>query len=310
MLLLWLTACGRSGPFALREIEKEKVMSSDQSAFHEALHEAIVIAEKRHQCRIGVSLRDPSNEGLDFSWRGDELFHAASTMKVPVMIEVFRQVDAGKISLTETMRLDPTFSSMIDDSPYEVAPGKHLKPRLGEQVTVLELIEQMIVVSDNLATNLLLTRVRPARVTAAMRAAGVQDGYVLRCLMDIPAFEAGVSNRLTADGLTRLMAWIDSEQAASPASCQEMMRILEAQEFRDLIPAGVGPEARVGNKTGSITGVAHDTAIVHAPGGVYYLTIMTDGLGEKTRGAEVIAPLSRQIYEERLRLVAESPQPQ
>lgn len=303
-----LSGCGRVQPTETKE--ELHAMSTECRQFHEELERAVIRAEEQHQCRIGVSFRDPALPCADFSYRGGELFHAASTMKVPVMIEVFRRVDAGEISLSDTMTLNPMFHSMIDDSPYEVDPAKHLKPRLGHEVTVLELVEQMIVVSDNLATNLLLTRVRPQRVTALLREAGVKDGYILRCLMDIPAYESGVSNRLTADGLTRLMQWIDEGKAASPESCREMERILEAQEYRDCIPAGVGPKARVGNKTGSISGVAHDTAIVHDAAGVYYLTIMTDGLKEGKKGCDVIAPLAQLIHQERLRLAAQGHQPQ
>jgi beta-lactamase class A len=231
-------------------------------------------------------------------------------MKVPVMMEVFRQADAGELSLTDTIKLDTTFRSMIDDSAFTVGAAKYLRRRVGQDVTILELAEQMMVVSDNAATNLLLNRVRTQRVTAMLREFGIQDGYILRCLMDIPAFDAGVSNRLTANGLTRLIELIDTEQAASPSACAEMSRILEAQEYRTFIPAGVPPDVRVGNKTGTITAVAHDTAVIHAPGGSYYLTILTDGLSENLPGSEVIAPLSRLIYEERLRLMAQNHQPQ
>jgi len=306
----WLTACSGMKPHLLREMKDGEKSMQDGSSFEKTLNAAVQAAEKRHGCRIAVSLRDPLLEGGAYSYRGGELFHAASTMKVPVMIEVFRQADAGELSTSDTMKLDPVFRSMIDDSPYEVEAAKYLKKRPDEDVTILELVEQMIVVSDNLATNLLLTRARTQRVTAMMRHFGIEDGYVLRCLMDIPAYEAGVSNRMTADGLTRMMELIDTRQAASPASCEEMIRILEAQEYRDFIPAGVPPGIRVGNKTGTITANAHDTAIVWSPEGTYYLTIMTDGLRDKNDGAQIIAPISRLIFEERLRLAAKSPQPQ
>jgi beta-lactamase class A len=276
---------------------------SDGERGHQpALADYIKSLEAEHGCRIGVSLRDPVWPDGGFSYRGSELFHAASTMKVPVMIEVFRQAEEGRFRLQDPLMLQTTFQSMIDDSSYTVEPGKNLRGRVGEQIPILELTEEMIVVSDNVATNLLLTLVGAPKVTGTMRRLGVQEGYVLRCLMDTPAFDAGLSNRLTPDGLSLLMEAIEQGRAGSEEATAEMRRILLNQRFREMIPAGVPNDVAVGNKTGNITAVAHDTAIVYAPNGTYYLTIMIDGLETGKRGSEIAPLISRYIFEERSRL--------
>jgi beta-lactamase class A len=269
------------------------------ATIRQGAEEQIKALEKQFECRIALSVRDGDSTETMLSYRGAELFHAASTMKVPVMVEVFRQAERGLLRMDDMVLLDPHFRSMIDDSIYEADAAKYLEPKLGTSVTILELVEQMIVVSDNLATNLLLTRIRPQAVTAMLREQGIRDGYILRCLMDIPAYEAGVSNRLTADGLTQLMQAINQDKVASPESCREMRRILEAQEYRDMIPAGLPEDIRVGNKTGSITAVAHDTAIVNTPTGPYYVSIMMDGLAKETKGSDIAPTISRMVFEMR-----------
>jgi len=273
--------------------------------FAERVLDFVLEKEAALDCRIGLSMVDPAN-GLRAEYRGDELFHPASTMKVPVMIEVFRRADAGDWKMSDTVTVDPNFRSLLDNSPYVVDSGKYLATRIGQPETMLKLVEQMIVVSDNLATNMLIARCGSARITGTMRALGVEDGYVLRGVQDIPAFEAGLSNRLTPNGLTRLMEVIENGEAASPESTAEMRRILLAQEYNDMIPRFLPDGVRVGHKTGSITGHRHDTAIVYAPDGTYFVTILVaecPGAGDSETGDDpaklAAAQIALRIHEER-----------
>lgn len=287
---------------AVSEIQESR---TGAESFSRAVLDFAFDKEAELSCRIGLSMSDPSN-GLRVEHRGDELFHPASTMKVPVMVEVFRRAEAGDWSMDEPVVVDPNFRSFLDDSPYVVDSGKYLATRIGQTETMLSLVEQMIVVSDNLATNLLIRRCGPARITGTMRQLGIKDGFVLRGVQDIPAFEAGLSNRMTPNGLTRLMEAIENGEAAGPASTEEMKRILLDQHFNDMIPRYLPEGVRVGHKTGSIKGHRHDTAIVYAPDGSYFLTIMVaecDAAGEDEAGDDpakkAAAEIARLIHEER-----------
>ncbi|MCC6545977.1 serine hydrolase [Candidatus Sumerlaeota bacterium] len=271
------------------------------TGFNNQLFDRVASLERKHHCRIGVSFRDDAIP-FEFGYRGNELFHAASTMKVPVMVEVFHQVDEGRVKLDDTVIVDPTCQSMIDNSDFECDAGKYITTRIGQQETVHKLTEQMIIVSDNLATNLLIRMVTPQSVTATMRALGAKDGFVLRGVQDELAYKAGVSNKLTPNDLTTVMTAIADDRAASPESCAAMREILFAQEYNTLIPAQLPAGTRVAHKTGSITGIHHDTAIVYTSTGRYVLTIMTDGIENESESTEVIAELSREIYEGRDKL--------
>jgi len=267
------------------------------TSFPADLQARLVACEERHSCRIALALHDPLVPANSFSWRAKEPFLAASTMKVPVMMEVFRLAEQGRLDLSHRVTIDPLFRSIADHSPFVVEGARELQPRVGGEATLLELVEQMIVLSDNLATNLLLARTGTAPVTALIRSLGVEDCHVLRHLMDENAARLGIANTVTAEGLNRLMEAIATGRAASPSSCREMIRILLAQQYRDMIPAGIPPSVPVANKTGWEDDMAHDTAIVFAPAGNYYLTILSDHLPLHVKGNAFAPELSRIIWE-------------
>jgi beta-lactamase class A len=246
--------------------------------------------------------------GLD---RGDSLllgadrrFHAASTMKVPVMIQVFRDADAGRLRLDDSIPVTNTFASLVDGSPYALDPADDsdstLYTRIGGRATLRELVELMITVSSNLATNILLARVDPTRVDATAHALGADSIAVLRGVEDGAAYRAGRNNTTTARDLGVLFAALAEGRAASAESCREMLAVLERQRFREGIPAGLPPDVRVAHKTGEITALYHDAGVVTVPASRrYVLVVLTRGLARQADGTRLVADLSRMVYEER-----------
>ena len=232
----------------------------------------------------------------------DSVFHAASTMKVPVLIEYFRAIDAGRIRRDEDLLLDTVFKSIVDGSPYALDAGvdsdSSVFKRVGQRVPLRWLVERMIVRSSNLATNALIERLDAKRVDATARSLGATHTKVLRGVEDGKAFEQGLNNQLSARDLATLMEAIESGKAASAASCREMVDILTRQEFNDEIPAGLPPGTRVAHKTGWITGVTHDGAIVYPPGRKpYVLVVLTKGIRERPVAQKLIADISRLVWD-------------
>jgi len=251
----------------------------------------------------GVAYR-PLGPGEPLDVGADAEFHAASTMKVPVMIELFRQADRGALSLDQPVLLVNRFGSIVDGSPYAVSPADDsdsaMYARVGERVPLRELIERMIVRSSNLATNAAIALADPARVTATARALGASRMKVLRGVEDQKAYDRGLNNTTTAADLAALMAAIATDRAASPAACAEMRDILSRQEFNGEIPAGLPPGTRVAHKTGQITGVLHDAAIVYPPAGEpYVLVVLTRAIPDETVARALIADISRLVWESR-----------
>lgn len=229
-------------------------------------------------------------------------FHAASTMKVPVMIQLFRMVDAGTLKLDQQITLENKFASIVDGSPYALSmdddSDSSLYTLVGKPVTVRYLIELMITRSSNLATNTLIVLADPAKTTATMRQLGAAHIRVLRGVEDIPAYRAGLINTVTARDLAIVMAAIAQDRAASPASCAEMRRILEGQEFNEGIPAGLPPGSTVAHKTGWVDGlVRHDAAIVYPAGGTpYVLVVLTGAFAETPPADQMISSISRLVW--------------
>ncbi|MCS6817327.1 MAG: class A beta-lactamase-related serine hydrolase [Blastocatellia bacterium] len=248
--------------------------------------------------------------GEEILLRADDPFHAASTMKVPVMMEVFRQAQEGRLSLDDHLIVKNEFRSLADGSAFSLAVENDADPalyeRIGRAVPIRELVRAMIVRSSNLATNLLIERVTAARVQELMEAIGASGMRVLRGVEDRRAFERGLNNTTTARALLVIFRRLAEGRVVSPESCAEMVRILLDQEFNDGIPAGLPASARVAHKTGAIHRIAHDAGIIYpSEGPPYVLIVLTRGIAEEQSANRLIAEISRLMYEHTLKQRAE-----
>jgi beta-lactamase class A len=229
----------------------------------------------------------------------DTAFHAASTMKVPVMIELFRQAAAGTLSLDEPLAIRNEFHSIVDGSPYTLdvsddSDGDVYKA-VGGTLPLRQLCELMITVSSNFAANLLIERLGVEDIRNTVTRLGADGMHVLRGVEDDKAFAKGLNNTTTARGLLVLLDKIAKGDAVGQKADAEMVAILERQTFNDAIPAGVPNGVAVAHKTGSITKIHHDAAIVYGKR-PYVLVVLVRGLQEESQSAAVIAAISREVW--------------
>ncbi len=241
-----------------------------------------------------------SGENLSINER--EIFHAASTMKTPVMVEIYNQVEQKQFSLEDSVDVVNTFKSIIDGSPYTMDISEdsddHLYDRIGKKETVRSLMEKMITVSSNLATNILIEKVDPQNVMKTMNSFGMHDIQVLRGVEDGKAYQAGKNNVTTAFDLALLYEKIATGRCISAAASKEMVDVLRRQKFKIMIPALLPENVIVAHKTGSITNVQHDSGIVYLPDGhAYVLVILSKNLKSNAEGIDCIARISRVIYD-------------
>jgi beta-lactamase class A len=230
-------------------------------------------------------------------------FHAASTMKVPVMFEVYREARAGILRLDESIAVKNEFKSIADGSAFSVSPEddseQTLYKKIGGTETVRELVRLMITESSNLATNILIARVTPARVRGLLRSMGARDMKVLRGVEDGKAFERGMNNTTTARDLLTLFRALAEGRAVSREASREMADVLAAQKFNEGIPAGLPAGVRVAHKTGSITKIEHDAGVVYPPNRKpYVLVVLVRGIADEARAHKLIADISRAVYED------------
>ncbi|HEX6600300.1 MAG TPA: serine hydrolase [Gemmatimonadaceae bacterium] len=247
--------------------------------------------------QVAVSYRDLANgDSLDIG--ASEDFHAASTMKIPVMLEVLRSIEAGHLGLDQGILLVNRFHSIVDGSPYSLDAGDDsdslVYTLVGQRVPVRELMERMIVRSSNLATNALIALVGADRANATAHALGASHIRVLRGVEDIKAYDAGLNNTTTSADLAVLLEKIERGDALAPASVRLMKEILLQQQFNDEIPAGLPPGTPVAHKTGSITATLHDAAIVYPPNRKpYVLVVLTRNIPQEKTAQQLIADISR-----------------
>jgi beta-lactamase class A len=233
--------------------------------------------------------------------QADISFHAASTMKVPVMIELFRRVDSGTLSLASAVPVVNSFASIVDGTRYTLDSTADsdvsLYRRAGGTATFAELDELMIAHSSNFATNLMIGLLGAKAVNATAHALGARNIRVLRGVEDGKAFSAGLNNTVSARDLGVLLAGIERGTVASRASCAAMKAVLLEQEFSTEIPAGLPPGVRVAHKTGWITATRHDAAIVYPPGRApYVLVVLTRNIPVVKDAQALIAGISREVY--------------
>src|SRR6266581_4617342 len=217
---------------------------------------------------VGVYYRDLTT-GDSLTVGAATRFHAASTMKIPVMIQLFRDRDTGLLSLDDSITVTNTFRSIVDTSPYQLDitddSDSSLYKRLGQRASIRELIELMETVSSNLATNLLIAKVDAKRANATAHALGADSILVLRGVEDDKAYRAGLNNTTTARDLGMLLAAIANGTAASAGSCRDMLAILGRQHFNEGIPAGLPAGTRIYHKTGWIGQVVYHDRAARAP---------------------------------------------
>jgi len=229
----------------------------------------------------------------------DATFHAASTMKVALLIELYRQAQQGRVRLDEPLIIRNEFHSLVDGSPFALDPQDDsetdLYGAIGETRTLRQLNELMITVSSNLATNLLMDKLGVDNIRAGVHALGADGMNVRRDLEDGKAFERGLNNTTTASALLRLLEAIARGHAVDEASSREMLAVLERQTVNDRIPAGLPADVRVAHKTGEITGIRHDAAIVFAAR-PFVLVVLTRGASNPEAGSRLIAEITRQLY--------------
>jgi beta-lactamase class A len=259
------------------------------------------IGEEANASAIAVAAYDFEHH-TTWSLNPARWFHAASTIKVPVLLAVYEAMEQHRFEPFSRVHVRNRFLGVVDGRPFRVELERDANAAVhaarGRMLTVHELAEHMIVTSSNLATNLLLDLVGVEAARAALARLHLGGIDLQRGVEDEAAWAAGINNRVTAAGLCDAMRLIEEGKAISPEASRAMLDILHQQRFRSGIPAGLPQEARVAHKTGEISTVAHDAGIVYLDGrDAYVVVILTEWAPEVGGRQETIAAISRAVYE-------------
>jgi beta-lactamase class A len=255
---------------------------------------------KARASSMAVAIADLET-GAAFHYHADRWFHAASTIKVAILVGVFGAIFRGELLPQSRVHVRNRFLSAADGSPYRVRLDRDANPEVhrevGRTLRVSELADAMITTSSNLATNLLLDLVGLDALQRTIEGFGLEGIDLRRGVEDEKAFEAGINNRVTANGLVGLLRLIGEERAFSPALSRAMLDILLGQQFKSGIPAGLPRGAKVAHKTGEISTIAHDAGLVYLPGRKpYALAVLTEWEPAATGRSATIAAASYLAY--------------
>lgn len=250
---------------------------------------------------LAVALHD-SASGEEFSHEGDRWFHAASTIKLPILLGTFAAIHRGELRSYSRLHVRNLFRSAVDEVPFRVAAGRdansEVHQMIGKAMPVMELARHMIVTSSNLATNVLLDYLGVEAIRRDLESLGLDEGIDLkRGVEDERAFEQGINNRVTAKGLMRLLRAVAERRVFAPELSGQMLDILLGQEFNSGIPASLPKDVRVAHKTGEISTIAHDAAVVYLPKREpYVLVVLTEWEPDATKRQATIASASFEVY--------------
>jgi beta-lactamase class A len=272
------------------ESEKSEML---QSACDRILGESKAVA-------YAVALLDYET-GFRFTLNADRRFHAASTIKVAILLAIGKAIDEGRIRPDDTLHVRNRFLSAVDRTPFRLDAESDGYPQLyrsiGRTAKVSDLTEWMIVSSSNLATNLLLDYLTVEKAREAVSAAGMNGVDLRRGVDDTKAHEQGLNNETTAQGLLDLFAALRGD-FLSKASRDLVINTLLQQRFNSMIPALLPQHASVAHKTGEISTACHDAGIIYLPEREpYILAVLTEVPAESNGRREAIAKISEVVFQ-------------
>jgi len=239
-------------------------------------------------------------DGFRFAIDADRAFHAASTIKVAILLAVAKAFDEGRIRPDDTLHVRNRFLSAIDRTPFRIDADSDGYPQLhrlvGRTAKISDLAEWMIVSSSNLATNLLLDYVTIEYALKVLRDAGVGGVDLRRGVGDTRAHDNNFNNETTAQGLLKLFATLRGD-FLSKTGRDFVINILLQQRFNSMIPAPLPAHASVAHKTGEISTACHDAGIVYLPEREpYILVVLTEVAAETNGRREAIAKISEVVF--------------
>jgi len=249
-------------------------------------------------------------DGRCHHYRADEWFHAASTIKVAIMVALFALEEDGEVGMNSAIRVTNDFHSVVEGAPFRLDPEQDSCPELyrwlGREVAVDALVRDMIVSSSNLATNLLLASTGVSVLQQKLVELGFDGMELRRGVEDEAAFQQGIINRVTARGLLQLFTHIWQGEWPGARYRQGMLEILFEQRFSDRIPSGIPEDIRAhtrfAHKTGEISTVVHDAGLIFLPERMPYgLVVLTETGGSPENSRQLIRALSHLVYRQRLK---------
>jgi beta-lactamase class A len=283
-----------------RQSKRDSIAAAEASLFGTLLRRR----EEHDLEELAVAFYDYESS-VQYCYNADTWFHAASTMKLAVLLGLFREVARGNLTVESPVHVRNRFTSIVNREPYQIEVGDGdaaVYRNIGKNMPVRELAYWMITTSSNLATNVLVEILGVDTIQKALEELEIPGLRVIRGVEDSAAYEAGLNNEVTANGLLRLLRVIAEKRAFSREASEQMLDIMLDQRYKSGIPAGLPNEAKVAHKTGNISTVHHDAGIVFMDDRKPYALVVLTRFAPQVGRGKAVAEISREVHSALARL--------
>lgn len=236
---------------------------------------------------MGVAVFDLTDRH-QYLLHADEVFPTASSIKIAVLTELYRQAQAGKLKLTDIYTVQA--SDLVQDS--DIMNG--LTPGV-TKVTLRDIATMMVAVSDNSATNVLIDRVGMDNVNAMLDSLGLTHMRLRRKMMDLKAASEGRENIATPHEFVSLLADLYEGKVLNKEMTDDFFKML-ATHKDSWIPRDLPEGLKIADKPGALEGVRNDSGLVFVQNRPYVISVMTSYLRKERDGEDAISKISLEAY--------------
>jgi beta-lactamase class A len=232
---------------------------------------------------MGVAIVDLT-DGHKYLLHANDVYPQASSIKICVLAELFRQAQQGKLKLTDLYTVNA--SDLVQDS--DIMGG--LTPGI-TQITLRDLATMMVVVSDNSATNVLIDRVGMDNVNAFLKAQGLRDTRLRRKMMDLKAAAEGRENVSTPNEMLNLLQALYRGEILNKEMTADFFKVLSTHKD-GWIPRNLPDDLKIADKPGALEGVRNDSGVIFVDKRPFVLCVMTTYLHRERDGEDAISNIA------------------
>jgi|HubBroStandDraft_1064217.scaffolds.fasta_scaffold04419_5 beta-lactamase class A len=232
---------------------------------------------------MGVAIVDLT-DGHKYLLHADDVFPQASSIKICVLAELYRQAQQGKLKLTDLYTVNAADLVQDSDIMNGLTPGV-------TRITLRDLATMMVAVSDNAATNVLIDRVGMDNVNSFLSGQGLRETKLRRKMMDVRAATEGRENVSTPSEMASLLEALYRGRILNKEMTDDLFKVLSTHKD-SWIPRNLPEDLRIANKPGALEGVRNDSGLIFVDKRPYVLCVMTTYLRREHDGEEAISDIS------------------
>jgi beta-lactamase class A len=282
-LLTLACLCLAGGVAASACAQTSQPPTEKQTVLWMKLEKSILDIDRGLDGVMGVAIVDLT-DGHKYLLHANDVYPQASSIKICVLAELYRQAQQGKLKLTDLYTVNA--ADLVEDS--DIMGG--LTPGV-TQITLRDLATMMVAVSDNSATNVLIDRVGMDNVNAFLKAQGLRDTRLRRKMMDLKAAAEGRENVSTPNEMLNLLQALYRDEILNKEMTSDFFKVLSTHKD-SWIPRNLPDDLRIADKPGALEGVRNDSGVIFVDKRPYVLCVMTTYLHRERDGEEAISNIS------------------